>query len=84
MQRIDEMEPLLVSTRRRLHLDDDWTGMLMHVLRQSKSSNAFLMSLSGDRYRRGIRAWWPITNRLPYASFGSVPLAGEGQDVSQR
>jgi hypothetical protein len=57
MQRIDEMEPLLVSTRRRLHLDDDWTGMLMHVLRQSKSSNAFLMSLSGDRYRRGIRAW---------------------------
>ena len=54
MKRFAEMEPLMVVNQKRLELDDDWTDMLMRVLRQSESSRELLMCLSGNRYRRGV------------------------------
>jgi Tfp pilus assembly protein PilF len=54
MKRLDEMETLLVSTERRLGLDDTWTQMLMKVLRNPSDSKELLVMLSGDRYRRGL------------------------------
>ena len=54
MKRIAEMEPLLINTQRRLGLDDEWTNMMMQVLNEPERSKEWLLSLSENRYRRGI------------------------------
>ena len=54
MKRNAEMEPLLINTQRRLGLDDEWTHMLMQVLNEPERSMEWLLSLSENRYRRGI------------------------------
>jgi len=54
MKRLDEMKFLLVNTQNRLGLDDAWAEMLMTALSNPQGSRELLLSLSGDRYRRGL------------------------------
>ncbi|HEY5623357.1 MAG TPA: winged helix-turn-helix domain-containing protein [Gammaproteobacteria bacterium] len=54
MKRLDEMASLLVSTGKQLGFDDAWANMLMKVLRNPRDSKELLLTLSGDRYRRGL------------------------------
>ena len=54
MKRIEEMQPLLATTEKSLNLDDDWAETVIHALRRPERCGELLLSLSANRYRRGL------------------------------